>query len=303
MTPDDKQMAAIRNFGLTLLKKWVPFKRDDEAYKQVVSATGWSKVHEEHTEYLNPDDNTKLRSPDATHKKQVIVVDKDTGTTCGFLCHWLMWSLGVQNPKILNRFDKDRKTTYDNGGNIAKLFRDIKSKDKMATRHPQFFSVEPGLGHVNQLELGGDVGLIGPKPCDIVYMAKQTNGAYTHEHVFVFKGSRFGLPAEGYTHTQTPKKKSPADNALAWVWETAESGQKGGTDADHKKRVVQFAGNKMKFTNITSGGFGEEAYGIRSIIGWLPLDKLDYDGDWVNDIVSGKRQPLGPTEKAAVPTG
>jgi hypothetical protein len=87
------------------------------------------------------------------------------GTTCGFLCHWLMWRLGCTNTNIVNRNEPGFK--YIVGQNIARVWN--------AGKKP-FINVT-GTSLMQQ----------GLRPAygDIVYI-KQSNGPLDTEHVFVF---------------------------------------------------------------------------------------------------------------------
>src|SRR5690242_13404816 len=91
ITLSDDQEAKVRLHALKLLKQYVPFKPDGSpdqvaCYREVVETTGWTKT-------------------------------AGSGTTCGFLCHWLMWRLGVAEPFILNWNDPDRGAEETYGAN------------------------------------------------------------------------------------------------------------------------------------------------------------------------------------------
>lgn len=81
------------------------------------------------------------------------------GTTCGFLCHWLMWKLGVRDPQIVNRTDASCGLKYKPGLNISMIFRG----GKAPWRKMQIGSV--------------------PEPGDVCFVS---NGPPSSEHVFVF---------------------------------------------------------------------------------------------------------------------
>ncbi len=266
------QMTAVRAFGLDLLKKYVPFKKDSKEYQEVTGSPGtktWTKVHVEHTDEAGK-----------------VVVDQDSGTTCGFLCHWLMWQLGVTNAKILNWEDPRRKTSYKSGFNIDKIWggKSVHA-EFLQTGIP--YTPPPRNPLPNLLESGFQgQHFIRPDPCDVVFIRSGKEGGTGH--VFVFKAARWGTNQEGNAGAKVP---NPTDKA--WVWETAEAGQaKGGTDAFNKKRVIVFAGDSYGYTKITCGEGREESYGQRTIIGWLQLDKLDYDEERVRQIVGQTAKPL-----------
>ncbi len=50
-----------------------------------------------------------------------IARDYGSGTTCGFLPHWMLWRLGCSDTSLVNRFEPDGGFHYDNGQNIARL--------------------------------------------------------------------------------------------------------------------------------------------------------------------------------------
>jgi hypothetical protein len=88
------------------------------------------------------------------------------GTTCGFLCHWLMWRLGCNNNKIINRQESGFK--YVDGQNISRIFNSGK---------PPFVKV---IG-TNLMQQG-----LQPELGDIVFIKQHPNGPQKTEHVFVF---------------------------------------------------------------------------------------------------------------------
>lgn len=110
-------------YAMELLKLYVPFEPGDPKFAEVCKDFGGS------------------------------------GTTCGFLCHWLMWRLGIRDPSIVNRAEPSDGLKYHIGMNIAMIFRGGKSP-----------------WHKMQ---AGDV----PEPGDVCLVS---NGPPTTEHVFVF---------------------------------------------------------------------------------------------------------------------
>ena len=91
MQLNGEQLDVVRQKALELLYFYVPFERDDARYAEVVSATGWVKT-------------------------------PNSGTTCGFLCHWLMWRLGVANSDIVNWNDQERGLRFVPGRNISNIY-------------------------------------------------------------------------------------------------------------------------------------------------------------------------------------
>jgi len=218
MIPDAGQMSILRDYALRLLADNVPFQRGDAKYKEIVETTGWRKTPD------NP------------------------GTTCGFLCHWLMWKLGVGDPAILNWTDASRKTKFVVGANIDKIWnKGRRPFVQVAEPYAKPFKQNPA---VNMLELGGSMGIGGPQPGDSVFI-REPGGSAGSEHVFVFRRSR--------------------KTAAGVEWDTAEAGQDHGTDGKLKTRTVKFTGNFRGYTQITGNT------PIRTIIGWLDLSQVDYD--------------------------
>ena len=108
------------------------------------------------------------------------------GTTCGFLCHWLMWRLGCNDAKIVNR--REPGFTYVDGQNISRIFN--------LGREP-FIKV---IG-TNLMQQG-----LEPALGDIVFIKEHPNGPQNTEHVFVFL------------------EKEVRDGKI--FWKTGETGQK-----------------------------------------------------------------------------
>lgn len=218
MIPDAGQMVTLRSYAMRLIANNVPFQRGDDKYKEIVETTGWRKTPD------NP------------------------GTTCGFLCHWLMWKLGVGDPKILNWTDPSRNTKFIVGANIDKIWnKRLRPFVQIAEPYAKPSKQNPTL---NALELGASMGIGGPQPGDCVFI-REPGGAPTSEHVFVFLRSR----------------KVPG----GLEWDTAEAGQDHGTDGKLKNRTVKLTGNFRGYTQITGNT------PIRTIIGWLDLSQVDYD--------------------------
>lgn len=88
--------------------------------------------------------------------KEITIDYGGAGTTCGFLCHWLMWRLGCCE-RFVNRTDHSKNMRYVPGTNISKI------------RWMQSFRVyQPGET---------------PKMGDLVFLS---NGPPSTEHVNVF---------------------------------------------------------------------------------------------------------------------
>ena len=100
---------------------------------------------------------------DANYK----VVCKDYGgggTTCGFLCHWLLWRLGVTDTTRINRAEKG--FTYMPGDNLSRIVQGYAAP----------FVKAYGTG---VLQSGKR-----PRTGDICYIYEAPKGAQNTEHVF-----------------------------------------------------------------------------------------------------------------------
>lgn len=100
--------------------------------------------------------------PSTTGDPRFSEIAKDyggVGTTCGYLCHWLMWRLGVRDPKMVNRSEPEDGLHYAVGMNISRIFN-----------NPHFVRYEQGKS---------------PGDGDIVFIS---NGPPATEHVLVSVG-------------------------------------------------------------------------------------------------------------------
>lgn len=162
---------------------------------------------------------------------------KNSGTSCGFLCHWLLWKLGCRTGTLINRDDAlwnvGREKTdplyikYAAGKNISKIFAS-----------PAFVPFKAGSV---------------PEHGDIVYIAKRTElekGIYTSEHVMVFS-------------------ESVAIGSKV-VWRTYDAGQRN-TKNQQCARPVESTlvggGKQLKRPDNA----------VKDIMGWISLDKLSWD--------------------------
>lgn len=218
MRADASQMAVLRNYAMQLIDDNVPFQRGDAKYKEIVETTGWKKTPS------NP------------------------GTTCGFLCHWLMWKLGVGDAAILNWTDASRTTQWKVGQNISKIWN-VGQRPFVQITQPYAPPAKENPT-ANLLELGASMGIGGPQPGDSIFI-REPGGSPGSEHVFVFLRSRKTLSG--------------------MEWDTAEAGQDHGTDAKLKVRTLQLSGNFRGYTKISGNN------PIRHVIGWLDLSLVEYD--------------------------
>jgi Hemopexin len=90
------------------------------------------------------------------------------GTTCGFLCHWLLYKLGCTDTSLVNRNAPDAGLSYVDGKNISKLYHG---------------------GSAPFLVWSTKLGRYTPKPGDLVFIKADTN---LTEHVFVFLSEEVG---------------------------------------------------------------------------------------------------------------
>jgi hypothetical protein len=132
---------------------------------------------------------------------------KGGGTTCGFLCHWLMWRLGCNDAKIVNRAEPGFK--YVDGQNISRIFN--------LGREPFVKVIGTSL-----MQQG-----LEPELGDIVFIKQHPDGPQDTEHVFVFleKTSRNGTT----------------------LWQTGEAGQtntKGQQCARLKERQLKLGSQR-----------------------------------------------------------
>jgi hypothetical protein len=250
MKPTAADMDKIRKYAVDLVLSRLPFCRSCshagatthlKYYQEIVEATGWKW------------------QPGAT------------GTTCGFLCHWMLWQLGVTNKNILNWNDTGRGTKYIQGQHIAKIWNVGKAP---------FVNVVPPA--TNVLETSRQTS--GPKPGDIIHIYKlDANHHYVtnSDHVFVFL-SDCPYDAKFKDRKDMVKSSTPAGAAGSpLIWITGESGQgpKGAaTDGLLKSRAVNLTGSAKSATSI-------EDANNRVISGWLDLAQLDYDPQVVAQIV------------------
>jgi hypothetical protein len=240
----------VRGYAMELVQSVVPYQQGDSNYNQVVAATGWSK-------------------------------QGSSGTTCGFLCHWMLWKLGVRNYDILN-WPAVKETNFDSSKNVDRIWNKGKPPfvqitapyDQPRMRNPQ----------LNALEMG-----ITPKPGDIV-MLKDPSTPGT-EHVFVYCETRRisdpGGKRPGAAERAAIRQAKKFKDTTIVQWHNAESGQEHGTDAKFKTRDLILSYDMHGYTKITSGEPIDWA--IKHVIGWLDLEQLDYDPDTLDKI---KNRPI-----------
>jgi hypothetical protein len=175
------------------------------------------------------------------------------GTTCGFLCHFLLWRLGVKDAWRVNWNDPGRGLTATPGENIMRIYRNG------AAPFVRCASTDPQGRVPNPLNRG-----VRPRLGDIVFLYRP-GGQQSDEHVFVF------VKEEGIG-TDT-------------IWHTAEAGQpgaKGSTDARPRQRWLVMpdarAGSDapVKVDETQHVTFDLRRGSNRTVIGWLDIGQLDY---------------------------
>lgn len=180
---------------------------------------------------------------DANYTKVCKFYQKGYGTSCGCLCHWMLYELGASNADIVNWTDAGRGLRFIAGQNIARIWH----------RGAKPFVSCHGQAH-NPLLRG-----LRPFSGDIVFI-HQPGGPQNKEHVFVF--------LEQVTEGGRVK------------WKTAESGQEGGTDAKFKTRVLHLSSDstaKMSAdVKISDKDDTGPMDGDRTVMGWLDISSLDY---------------------------
>lgn len=151
--PDDTDFEkTYRDAAMELLSRYVPFQKGDAAFNEVCRDFGGS------------------------------------GTTCGFLCHWLMWRLGVRDPKIVNWTDPAAGLKYTPGMNIAKIYRG-------------------GASPWQHMQVG-----LTPERGDIVLV---TNGPPATEHVFIFETTETDADGKVFWHTFDAGQLDPSGKYVA----------------------------------------------------------------------------------------
>ena len=168
------------------------------------------------------------------------------GTTCGFLCHWLMWRLGAVNRKtnkavrkIVNRSEPSRGLDYVDTQNIGRIHQGGNAPFRPAEGRPDE----------------------RPNPGDLVFVANLEAGKTLKEHVFVF----------------LEEEHDDIDGTWQVWWRTAEAGQNDRADRSSKGEYCKFKRRRVfagkPFRRVSEK---EDDKPGRRVIGWLDLDELTY---------------------------
>jgi len=248
MKPSSEQLVKIRMYATQQVLDHLPFCRDcshddksthRQRYDEIVSATGYK---------WNPG---------------------ATGTTCGYLCHWMLWTIGATNKTVVNWTDTARGTKYTYGSdNISKLYNGGKS--------PFVLMMPP---KINSLEANPMIG--GPQPGDIILIQKfDSDNKYVvnSDHVFVYLSNRPDL--FDYRTDMARSATPPGATGSPLIWVTGESGQgpKGqSTDGLLKSRRIDLTGKSNTKTSLEDSEY-------RTITGYVSLAELDYDPAVVEQI-------------------
>lgn len=188
---------------------------------------------------------------DAKSKSICVGYQPGKGTTCGFLCHWLMWKLGVSDAARVNWTDPDRGLKSMAGENIIRIYRGGASPFVTVS------STAKGVKLPNPMVTTG----ARPRLGDICFLY-EPSGPQETEHVFVFM-----------------REEEIYDEV---TWYTAEAGQpgaKGSTDSMRRMRGVLIPEQRDRPTFMNESGdtdFRFRRTNNRALIGWLDLGGLDY---------------------------
>jgi hypothetical protein len=162
--------------------------------------------------------------------------DYGGGTTCGFLCHWLLWRLGVSEQNLVNPGDfGGHAKTIVNRNEAGYTYSDRENIKRI--RYNKLFVTAIGT---NALQMRNP-----PDTGDIIYIHEEPkpDGIDNTEHVFVFV-------------------EKNGTNML-----TAEAGQIDGKQGIFRSDRQWLPARTVKITGNSP---------VRSLIGWLPIDKFDY---------------------------
>ena len=174
----------------------------------------------------------------------------NSGTTCGYPTHWMLWRLGCSEKSLVNRYEPDTDFTYTDGANLSKIFHNYAFVNVLSNKsaREQFLS-----------------GAIYPKPGDTIFISTgevlvdvtTTNKAgvkETHkekrwkEHVYQVLGGKTGSAKDKMT------------------WEVANSGQ--GLVGKQEAEILGSRGVEKR------GDAWYDTKDSRQFYGWLDIDKL-----------------------------
>lgn len=221
------------------------------------------------------------------------------GTTCGYVCHWLLWALGCRDGKTINRTDSAWNAAqgssvaatggpliYLNSGNMARVKSDITAKKAGSGGYspsPAFASVKASDKKAAFIDWVTDKGwtLGRPQMGDVVFISTSSNAK---EHVFVFLQE---IQEDGKT----------------W-WLTADGGQPSVAGVSYKLTCASpeltnnspssfMCFNKRRVTFSKSQGVTRAWIGSRKVDGWIDLSRMPV-GAWTWDTKSSSGPALDP---------
>lgn len=173
----------------------------------------------------------------------------NSGTTCGFPTHWLLWRLGCNDESLVNRYEPDTNLKYTDSQNISKIHNSH-----------AFISLENKMNREQFLS-----GAICPQPGDTLFISdgkktyekkvKQKDGSETttmvtqwDEHVYQVVGDKNGT----------------ARDTVKWKVANAGMGERGKQSGKLlPARGVYYSNGEWFDTNDK-----------RKLVGWLNLDRL-----------------------------
>ena len=174
----------------------------------------------------------------------------NSGTTCGYPTHWMLWRLGCSEKSLVNRYEPDTDFTYTDSANLSKIFHSHAFVNLLTNQsaREQFLS-----------------GAIYPKPGDTIFIStgevmvdvtttNKDGVKETHqekrwkEHVYQVLGGKTGS-AKG-----------------KMTWEVANSGQ--GEQGKQNAQILDARGVEKR------GDAWYDTKDSRQFYGWLDIDKL-----------------------------
>ncbi|MDO8364289.1 MAG: hypothetical protein Q7V88_15465 [Actinomycetota bacterium] len=158
------------------------------------------------------------------------------GTTCGFLCHWLLWRLGVRERGFVNREEAADGLNYVDGQNMTRLFHR---------------GVAPFVTVLGTRKMADG---LRPQAGDCVYVktdvSPENAKSGAGEHVFVFLSAT-------------------TDDSGREIWHSADAGQRNAAN----EQCARFVDRALTVHGTTAQlSFAGE---LRHVIGWVDLDLLD----------------------------
>lgn len=185
-----------------------------------------------------------------------------SGTTCGYLPHWMYWRLGCKDEILVNRFEPDSSVRYLDWENISAV-----SGHSSFHNNGGYAGLAQDLFKGRQSLDGGDTVIIKGKNM----ISKSTGYEFGTEHIFVVLNTvTRSADAMRLRIAQAGQGSSPETQAanIAEVTVALKPGtfDIGGTNVSGPLAIIH----------------GEWA-GDRAIIGWLPFAALSFDSPPIDD--------------------